>query len=215
MRKYLKWIAGGFALLCAFGLGRGDDLYSEADLLKAQEEAYNKGYYAGVEENAEVDVVGQDALYTQAFSEGQQAGYDLGLAEGIAQGSAQREQTVLSAAGDTYQQGYDLGYADGYAQKAKDELAQRDQYVASLQTTLAALESTPPASDILPIVTPADEPAVPVEEPTHTQVVYVTKSGTKYHLGSCSHLSKSKIEKPLTEAKSAGYTPCKTCKPPQ
>ena len=48
-----------------------------------------------------------------------------------------------------------------------------------------------------------------------SQTVYVTKSGTKYHLESCSHLSKSKIEKTLAEAKAANYQPCKTCKPPQ
>jgi methylphosphotriester-DNA--protein-cysteine methyltransferase len=45
-------------------------------------------------------------------------------------------------------------------------------------------------------------------------VVYVTKTGTKYHKGSCSSLSKSKIETSLGSAVSRGYAPCSRCKPP-
>lgn len=42
--------------------------------------------------------------------------------------------------------------------------------------------------------------------------VYVTRSGKKYHRGSCSHLSKSKIPISLEDAKKR-YSPCKSCKP--
>jgi competence protein ComEC len=45
-------------------------------------------------------------------------------------------------------------------------------------------------------------------------VVYITKSGGKYHTGSCSYLSKSKIETTLGEAVGKGYGPCSRCKPP-
>ena len=45
-------------------------------------------------------------------------------------------------------------------------------------------------------------------------IVYVTKSGTKYHRDGCRYLSKSKIPMPLKEAKKK-YTPCSVCKPPQ
>ncbi len=47
------------------------------------------------------------------------------------------------------------------------------------------------------------------EEP----VVYVTRTGKRYHRNDCHHLSKSKIPMPLSEAKKEGYTPCKNCKP--
>ena len=45
-------------------------------------------------------------------------------------------------------------------------------------------------------------------------VVYITKSGSKYHAGSCSYLSKSKIAIALGEAVSKGYDPCSRCSPP-
>lgn len=46
-----------------------------------------------------------------------------------------------------------------------------------------------------------------------SDVVYVTKTGKKYHRGNCSSLSKSKIEIPLKEAREE-YEPCKRCNPP-
>lgn len=48
-----------------------------------------------------------------------------------------------------------------------------------------------------------------------TETVYVTKTGEKYHRGSCGYLSKSKIAIELTDAKASGYTPCSRCKPPR
>ncbi|MFC1783830.1 hypothetical protein ACFL02_09645 [Planctomycetota bacterium] len=45
-------------------------------------------------------------------------------------------------------------------------------------------------------------------------IVYVTKTGKKYHRTDCSSLSKSKIPMKLSEAKARGYTPCQRCKPP-
>ena len=44
-------------------------------------------------------------------------------------------------------------------------------------------------------------------------VVYITRSGTKYHSGNCRSLSKSKIPIALGEAVQEGYTPCSVCKP--
>lgn len=40
---------------------------------------------------------------------------------------------------------------------------------------------------------------------------YVTASGKKYHIGSCSYLSKTKIEISLEEALNKGYEPCSRC----
>ena len=46
-------------------------------------------------------------------------------------------------------------------------------------------------------------------------VVYVTKSGTKYHAEGCRYLSKSKIETTLGAAKEKGCTACSVCRPPE
>lgn len=40
---------------------------------------------------------------------------------------------------------------------------------------------------------------------------YVTQSGTKYHVASCSYLSKSKIAITMDRIKAEGYTPCSRC----
>jgi len=48
-----------------------------------------------------------------------------------------------------------------------------------------------------------------------TKAIWVTKTGKKYHVGTCSSLSKSKISITLKNAKSHGYKPCSVCKPPQ
>ena len=69
----------------------------------------------------------------------------------------------------------------------------------------------------LKAVTPIKKPIVKKVTPTTkvtSQAVYVTRTGKKYHLGSCSSLSKSKIAISLSDAK-ASYSPCSKCHPPQ
>ena len=51
------------------------------------------------------------------------------------------------------------------------------------------------------------------ESENQAVIVYVTKSGKKYHVDECTHLSNSKIEKTLEEV-TGKYEPCKTCNPP-
>jgi micrococcal nuclease len=51
-------------------------------------------------------------------------------------------------------------------------------------------------------------------ENTAEQTVYVTNSGTKYHLEGCSSLRRSKIAISLADAVKSGYGPCSICNPP-
>ncbi len=44
-------------------------------------------------------------------------------------------------------------------------------------------------------------------------VVYKTKSGTKYHCSTCRHLSKSKVAISKEKAIKQGLEPCSTCNP--
>ena len=46
-------------------------------------------------------------------------------------------------------------------------------------------------------------------------IVYITRTGSKYHKGTCSYLRQSKIEITLSDAVDRGYTPCSRCKPPK
>ncbi|MBA7557027.1 hypothetical protein ES705_49756 [subsurface metagenome] len=45
-------------------------------------------------------------------------------------------------------------------------------------------------------------------------IVYITRTGKKYHTGDCRYLSKSKIPTTLKDAIQRGYTPCSVCSPP-
>ncbi|MDR2923986.1 MAG: hypothetical protein LBU85_11685 [Treponema sp.] len=45
-------------------------------------------------------------------------------------------------------------------------------------------------------------------------VVYITKTGAKYHRENCSSLSRSKIQTSLGSAVSRGFGPCSRCNPP-
>ena len=52
-------------------------------------------------------------------------------------------------------------------------------------------------------------------EPKREIIVYITKTGKKYHRSGCRYLSRSMIPISLSDAKSRGYTPCSVCKPPR
>ncbi|MDD5010886.1 MAG: thermonuclease family protein [Phycisphaerae bacterium] len=75
-------------------------------------------------------------------------------------------------------------------------------------------------SDIAPPAQAAPSPILPVPVVTappakdESIMVYVTKSGTKYHLANCQHLSQSSLPIKLQDAKARGYTPCSRCNPP-
>lgn len=61
----------------------------------------------------------------------------------------------------------------------------------------------------------AEDSSVTATTPTSPAVsagkFYVTKSGSKYHIGTCSFLSKSKIAITMEQIKAEGYTPCSRC----
>jgi hypothetical protein len=60
---------------------------------------------------------------------------------------------------------------------------------------------------------PDDSDTLIPDDSSGNVTVYVTATGTKYHLAGCRYLSDSKIPLSLSEAKAQGYTPC--CTPPE
>lgn len=50
------------------------------------------------------------------------------------------------------------------------------------------------------------------EKPAAQAMVYITKTGAKYHRAGCRHLRKSSIPISLSDAQS-GYSPCSVCRP--
>ena len=77
---------------------------------------------------------------------------------------------------------------------------------ASSPATGSPAPSSYSQPDTAPLATPGN---------TDTQgvVVYVTRSGKKYHRASCSYLRKSQIPISLSEARGQ-YGPCSRCRPP-
>jgi competence protein ComEC len=76
-------------------------------------------------------------------------------------------------------------------------------------STEAPLQTEKPAPTVAP--TPSPEPA----SESSDSIVYITKSGEKYHSDGCRYLKSSKIETTLSDAKSRGFTPCSVCNPPK
>jgi len=69
-----------------------------------------------------------------------------------------------------------------------------------------------------PATAPIAETAVPVRSvaPKPKQVeetFYITRTGERYHRGSCHHLRRSAYPITRAEAEAQGYTPCRVCYP--
>ena len=69
---------------------------------------------------------------------------------------------------------------------------------------------------VLPALPSVAQAPAPQQQPqSKEQVVYITKTGKKYHRANCRYLSRSKIGTTLKDAKGNGYTACSVCSPPK
>lgn len=71
-----------------------------------------------------------------------------------------------------------------------------------------------PAAKAEPRAPPAATTPTPKAEPESDVTVFVTRTGSKYHRGSCSYLRKSRTPMKLSEARGR-YGPCSRCRPPR
>lgn len=194
--QMLAFLLAGCLLLFLTGCGG----YSEKDLEQARSDGFQNGYRSGFQQGFETGAEQNTGLYDQGFSAGRQTGFSEG------------EEQALQSAGDSFAKGYEQGFGEGEAGQTRQTEQAREDYLSGLQTahTIPLIGSGE--------VTSAPDRSVPdassQQEPTE-KTVYVTKSGKKYHRADCVHLSKSKIEKTLSEAQAAGYSPCSQCNPPQ
>jgi micrococcal nuclease len=107
------------------------------------------------------------------------------------------------------------GYAHAYVQVPFSKMEefrslQREAMTHSRGLWAAAVERTTQAATS-PMTPPVK--AAPKAISNATETVYVTRTGAKYHEGSCRHLAKSKIRMALKDA-AASYGPCSVCSPP-
>lgn len=71
---------------------------------------------------------------------------------------------------------------------------------------------TPSAGGMPAAPAPAVSPGAAAKQP---QIVWVSRSGNKYHRQGCGKLDRGPSPMPVDKAKEAGYSPCLMCNPPQ
>lgn len=100
------------------------------------------------------------------------------------------------------------------------------EYVYSKQEAPVVKNEPKPTPAPAPVPAPTPKPSpepttAPVETPEPvvdnnqnvSKIVYITKTGEKYHLDGCRSLSRSQIEITLDKAIARGFEPCSVCKP--
>ena len=112
--------------------------------------------------------------------------------------------------------------------ECQSEISALSEKVAYMETTTSTviIEESFTPEDIYhtpDVFTDATVPSATDKDNTQTKTTesitkqsssgqyYVTQSGSKYHISSCSYLSKSRIAVSLETIRSKGYTPCSRC----
>ena len=132
---------------------------------------------------------GYDSGYAEGYSDAEtdhENDYDDGYGDGYDEGYADAENKSKSLLLGKYGEGYADGYADGCEAGGDSEDTYND-YTASSYTY--------------------DEPT----QQTHSETVYITDTGSKYHRSWCQYLWGSQIAIDLDDAIAAGYTACSKC----
>lgn len=102
------------------------------------------------------------------------------------------------------------GMKETLEEKKKEFEENKKKLEEYLNNNSSGITNTP---EVNPPTTQPTEPDPVDPAPPTSYTVYITENGTKYHLGHCSYLAKSKIEIDRGKAISQGYTPCSRCDP--
>lgn len=70
-----------------------------------------------------------------------------------------------------------------------------------------------PTATTTPAPAPSTSQAQAPQADPKTVVVYITRTGEKYHRDGCRYLSQSKIQTTLVDAVARGLGPCSVCRP--
>lgn len=138
----------------------------------------------------------KESVYDSAYNDGYEQGgedrfseaYDSGYDDGYNDGIDDSSQDTYDAG---YDDGYDEGYDDGYD---------------------AGLNGEKKHNNIFDNKKKLNEDYFGEGV---NQTVYITKTGTKYHIQGCQYLRYSSIAITLGDAIDKGYTPCFKCNPPE
>ena len=141
-------------------------------------------------------------------------------------GIAYKENRSLKALSDKYD------IAIEKIDECQSEISALSEKVACIETTAATviIEESFTSEDIYhtpDIITNETVPSAESKDTASTRTTgsttqsttvqassgqyYVTQSGSKYHISSCSYLSKSRISVSLETIRAKGYSPCSRC----
>ena len=84
----------------------------------------------------------------------------------------------------------------------------------SSQNPQPSTTQSPPEVKSQTVVTTAPTEGATTAPDPAPLIVYVTRTGEKYHRAGCRYLRQSKIEITLREATTRGFGPCSVCRPP-
>ena len=144
--------------------------------------------------------------------------YQSGLAQAQEDAKAEAEEQYqkgydegLAKAESDAQASYDKGYQEGY-DKGKEEAEAAAQ---AAKETAAAASSSQTSRSVSTDSTSSSAASTTSSSDSNSVTVYVTDTGSKYHVAGCQYLRQSQHARTLSQAKSEGYTACSRCHPPQ
>lgn len=100
---------------------------------------------------------------------------------------------------------------EAYKMNFQRHLEHSDEY-KGLSIATKPADNRP--ADPVPVAMSSSAPAKTDQPTKEDPIVYLTRSGTKYHAAGCRYLTKSSLPVTLSEAIAKGHTPCSACNPP-
>ena len=137
--------------------------------------------------------------------------------EAYQSGVAQAQEDAKAEAEEQYQKGYDEGQAkaESDAQAAYDKGYQEGYDKGKEEAEAAAQAEKETSRSVSAGGTTSSAASTSSSSDSNSVTVYVTNTGSKYHMAGCQYLRQSQHARTLSQAKSEGYTACSRCHPPQ
>ena len=217
MKKFLAALGIIASIAASFLVGKLSEVPAETVYDGAYADGYTDGYSEGFDKGVQSEAACSYWL-TEKYDADYKSAYEAGQSEAAIAG---------------FLLGYNSGYddRDGHVERAFTE-EDLDAYLADGTDPFATPEPTAtPKPTPRPTATPKPTPK-PTPQPTATPkptvkptpkptpkptqqakeyIVYITRTGEKYHKNGCQYLRQSKIAIEINDAKSRGYTACSRC----
>lgn len=184
------------------------------------EDAYNNGYAVGKTDGEIIGITSNAAYeywFEQSFEDEYESAYRSGAAYGIKAGYLMGYNVGYEDRAEHINRAFEPEDVDSFINDGIDPFVYSQVAQTPSPTPRPTLKPTPkatpkptttPKSTLYPTKAPTPKP---VSEDTQNYIVYITRTGKKYHRNGCQYLRQSKIEIDINDAKRRGYTACSRC----